>query len=204
MHKFSLSVARIEMLRQDAEHSIIGAIGTAFSTDRRNEHFLITNWHNVTGVNPETGETLPQGPDPECAPAALQEVGRRYEKGRAEPVDRPLYEAKPTWFEHSGRRAVDVVALLPLIEPNDCANVYINEVEQATRLEASLAWTAVLGFQRVFSARPSPDLEARFDRRRPLPSTSVLDRLGNPPGHAGSPVIVRHSGIFGIGGGAVF
>jgi hypothetical protein len=57
MQKFSLAVAKIEMFRQ-GESLILGATGTGFFYKPDNETFLVTNWHNVTGVNPLTGKSL--------------------------------------------------------------------------------------------------------------------------------------------------
>src|SRR5580693_1414737 len=114
MHKFSLSVARIEMLRQDAEHSVAGAIGTAFFYGSAQRPFLITNWHNVTGVNPETGETLHSKG---LIPNVLRLHYKRWVDDaksavQSQAIDLQLYEdGKPTWFEHSGRGSVDEIAL---------------------------------------------------------------------------------------------
>jgi hypothetical protein len=51
MQKFSLAVAKIEMFRDD----VFGAMATGFFYKLDNETFLVTNWHNVTGVDHQTG-----------------------------------------------------------------------------------------------------------------------------------------------------
>src|SRR5205814_133201 len=149
MRQFSLSVARIEMLRQDGEHSIPGAVGTAFFYRSGQQPLLITNWHNVTGVHPETGKALhSKGLMPNVLRFHYKKwVDDKKNVVQSQPLDLPLYkDGKPTWVEHSSRSAVDVVAL-PIVEPEDCANVYINEVEQEHRLEAGVGMDCfILGF----------------------------------------------------------
>jgi hypothetical protein len=73
-------------------------------------------------------------------------------------IDLPLYiDDSATWFEHSTRAKVDVVAL-PFDEPDEWANVYINEVDQEQRLEAEAGMDCyILGFpEDLFGAAFTP------------------------------------------------
>jgi hypothetical protein len=58
VHQFSPSVARIEMLRQEIDDAFVCAVETAFFYRATGKTYLINNWHNVTGVSPETGQAL--------------------------------------------------------------------------------------------------------------------------------------------------
>src|SRR4030081_2944211 len=58
MQKFSLAVAKIEMFHRPGSSLVPGATGTAFFYKSSDDIFLITNWHNVTGVDPLTGKAL--------------------------------------------------------------------------------------------------------------------------------------------------
>ncbi|HEY1979125.1 MAG TPA: hypothetical protein VGH13_03490 [Xanthobacteraceae bacterium] len=138
MQKFSLAVAKIEMFRQ-GESLIFGATGTGFFYKSDNETFLVTNWHNVTGVNPLTGQAL-------HAQGLLPNLLRIYYKQwadmtrtviRSHHLDLPLYNNDtPVWFEHSTRSNVDVVAIpLSLDSFENFANEHINTVDQEMRLE---------------------------------------------------------------------
>ena len=120
-------------------------------------------------------------------------------------VDLPLYnEGCATWFEHSNRAEVDVVAL-PLAEPADCANVCINEVEQVQRLEAAVGMDCfILGFpEGLFGAAYTPIWKRGSIAAEPYLQHPYYIDSATRRGMSGSPVIVRHSGILKFGGGTL-
>lgn len=107
--RYSSSSSILEMLFQQRAISN----GTAFfwiASDGR--VFLVTNWHNVTGINPVTGEHLsPTGVEPDHVLFTAFPNGNLNARAK---VGRGLYgtDGRPAWLEHPslGRR-VDVVCL---------------------------------------------------------------------------------------------
>ena len=198
-------MARIELLYECSNTSVVGAVGTAFFYRFNALSYLITNWHNVTGVNPETGKSLHSKG---LIPNILRLHYKRWfneEKTivQSRQVDLPLYvDGKATWFEHSSRAAVDVVAL-PLGELDEWANVYINEVDQEQRLNVEAGMDCfILGFpEGLFGAAFTPiwkrgSVAAEPHLQHPYYIDSATRR-----GMSGSPVIIRHSGFLGFGAG---
>jgi hypothetical protein len=91
---------------------------TAFAYSRSGETYLITNWHNVTGRSPLTGECLSPL---KAVPDILSTLFRPNESvatGRGVREHLALYENQmPVWLEHPvHRKSVDVVAV-PLPKP---------------------------------------------------------------------------------------
>jgi hypothetical protein len=88
--------------------------GTGFIYRSSDEYFLITNWHNVSGKNPVTGQHLA---DSLAVPDVLSSMFReKSEPGRCHRESLRLYAdeemLKPLWFVHPEHGpAVDVVAL---------------------------------------------------------------------------------------------
>lgn len=87
--------------------------GTGFIVNTRQGSALITNWHNVTGRNPQTGQLL----DSQTGAVPSEVVifhNRAGQLGTWIPTVEPLYnsDGKPLWREHPmfGQR-VDCVAL---------------------------------------------------------------------------------------------
>jgi hypothetical protein len=151
IRKFSLTVAKIEMFRQDGARLEPGGIGTAFFYKENDEIFLITNWHNVTGVNPLTGQPLHKM---NLLPDVLRIHYKQWSDAtenaiRSKPLDIPLYEnGQPIWLEHSERGGVDVAAI-PLMSSKfeNFANEFINVIDQETGLEVYAGMDCfILGF----------------------------------------------------------
>ena len=85
-------------------------IATGFIIEWENKHYLITNWHVVTGRNSHTGEiTNSSGNIPN-----LLRIWHHYERlGIWKAFEEQLYHnnKKPRWLEHPQGRNVDVIAL---------------------------------------------------------------------------------------------
>lgn len=95
------------------------AKGTCFVYSDAGALYLVTNWHNVTGLNPVTGSSLsPTGARPNLL-SVLMPAPSRLDKWNSIPV--PLYEKdEPLWFEHPyHREKVDVVAIPLTKHPSD-------------------------------------------------------------------------------------
>jgi hypothetical protein len=103
------------------------ATGTGFLVERNGKTYLLTNWHVVTGVNPETRELLdPHGRKPEALRILHNrdgQLGMWIEKRE------PLYDegGNRLWCEHPlfPDGSVDAVAL-PLTDLGDTA-VYAHD-----------------------------------------------------------------------------
>ena len=204
MQPFSLAVAKIELLRETPGNSIVGALGTAFFYRAKGQPDLIPNWHNVTGVHPETCRSLhSKGLIPNVLRLHTKRwVDHTKSVCQSHQIDLPLYaDGKPTWFEHSNRSSVDVVAL-PLLEPADFANVYINEVSQEQRLEPQAGMDCfLLGFPEGLSgAAFTPIWKRGSIAAEPYLNRPYYIDSATRRGMSGSPVIIRHSGLFGFEG----
>jgi len=108
--------------------------GTGFIYKYDNDYYLVTNWHNVSGRNPETGKCL--SVKTLAVPDMISTLFRTKEQPancRRESIllysDDSMFE--PIWYEHPEfGKAVDVVAIKIPIEI--CANYKlfaINECE---------------------------------------------------------------------------
>ena len=96
------------------------SIGTGFIWSDNNVHFLITNWHNLTGKNPTTGAHLSKtAAEPDTVTVWLNvkgSLGRRY----SETFSLRDLSGKPLWYVHPQHtNQIDVVALpiKPQVEP---------------------------------------------------------------------------------------
>src|SRR5712671_3256126 len=105
------------------QHFDSTTLGTAsaFVWKEQGQHFLITNWHVVTMINPNTGENLHnEAGRPNRLIAYFNPRFYEWEK-----YDReiPLFddEGKPRWLIHGGHgRSIDVVAIpLPQLTQDD-------------------------------------------------------------------------------------
>lgn len=103
------------------------AIGTAFTLKLKNgDSFLITNWHCVTGINPETNTPLSSSghTNPEILNVHFLKKGstNQWIEKRISLIDQ---NSKNTYFEHPRGRAIDVVAIkLPTYDDVDIHNAF--------------------------------------------------------------------------------
>jgi len=59
MDDINFSVCPLEFIRiSDDGEQIASSIATGFVWESNAEWFIITNWHNVTGINPQTNTML--------------------------------------------------------------------------------------------------------------------------------------------------
>jgi hypothetical protein len=207
MQKFSLAVAKIEMFRQNGESLVPGATGTAFFYKANDITFLITNWHNVTGIDPLTGKALhTKGLLPNLLRIHYKQWGDAAKTAlRSQFYDLPLYaDNNPVWFEHSNRGAVDVVAVpLSLDSFPGFANECINTVPQEAGLEVYAGMDCViLGFpEGLIGAANTPIWKRASIASEPYQQHPYYVDSATRKGMSGSPVIARHTGIFGMRGG---
>lgn len=135
----TLSVLPIEMYvrKTDGTDQCLGC-ATAFCDIWDERHYLITNWHNVTGRDPRTGQ--PRAADavvPSFVRARFIELVQTSEGAGYRPVgtfhtDLPIEVGSPgSWTMHQDGQAIDIAAL-PLgrderrniVPINDAVSVY--------------------------------------------------------------------------------
>ena len=205
MQKFSMAVAKIEMFRQ-AEGLLLGGTGTAFFYKSNNETFLVTNWHNVTGVNAVTGKTIhSQGLLPNLLRIHYKQlIDVDKNMIRSQHRDIPLYcKNEPVWLEHSKRSGVDVVAIpLFVSEFENFANECINTIDQEAGLEVAAGMDCyILGFpENLIGAANTPIWKRGSIASEPYQQHPYFIDSATRKGMSGAPVIARHTGIFGMKG----
>ncbi len=109
---------RIDILSRSAyfikckRNDTVIASGTAFFIKRNERHYLITNWHNVTGKNPVTGEFLSGRMSlPNKLDVRLFK-NQKYMDWEEFTIDILDDESNSLWLEHPAHgKAVDVVAI---------------------------------------------------------------------------------------------
>jgi hypothetical protein len=206
MQKFSLAVAKIEMLHLNGVDSIVGAQGTAFFYKSTNDIMLVTNWHNVTGVDPINGKVLHSHG---LIPNVLRIHYKTWENAdrnsiKSQYIDIFLYEEdRPIWFEHSSRQDVDVVIIrLQVDKLEGFANECINSIRQEQNLEVYPGMDCfILGFpEGLIGAANTPIWKRGSIAAEPYQKYPYYVDSATRKGMSGSPVIARHSGIFGVAG----
>jgi hypothetical protein len=104
---YSTSASQLEMRFGET----LLSIGTCFFWEYDRNRFMVTNWHNLAGINPVTGKHLsPNGGEPDNVHFDIWAHQDLNQRGFAHlPIED---ENGPLWLEHPiHRRAVDVVCL---------------------------------------------------------------------------------------------
>jgi hypothetical protein len=93
---------------------------SGFFWNHNNQDYLITNWHNVTGINPDTGKNIGT-----FTPSHLELSFKHFAAIPSHPLPQvffskleiPLFDASDTkiWLEHSTGKKIDVV-IVPLLD----------------------------------------------------------------------------------------
>ena len=117
------------------DHGILGA-GTGFFYESREEWFLITNWHVVSGLNPFTQK--PQF-DHGCFPTYIKPKFFSYiaERKGSTPVTQRVeiyHKSKPLWYEHPELGSNCDVIALPLARPSDCPEYMHNAANRISSI----------------------------------------------------------------------
>jgi len=185
--------------------------GTGFIYERDNIKYLVTNWHNVSGRDPNTGKCLSETlAVPDMVSTMFRDIAQPA-NGFREHI--PLYSdsgmQRPIWYEHPTHgRSVDVVAI-PLSDAlqTRCRLFPINRVEFDSQFKEEVADDAfVIGYpfsditylllpiwkRASIASEPDVDLDQ-------LPK--LLIDTATRPGLSGSAVIMQRVGIHGMQGG---
>lgn len=208
VHSVSLCAVKMTAFRRFDNGTESGkAVMSGFLWRHGGNPFLVTNWHNVTGINPNT--EIPMG---DFTPTHFScefkcEVIERG-TGRAGTKELSLFDAdgNSQWIEHPDGRLVDVVAIPFQYElPENHQFKFINEQDYEVEWHPRIGDDGfIVGFPEGFSGlhttpiwkRGSVATEPSLNHQdRPM---FLLDTIGNA-GLSGSPVIGRGSGVFNKG-----
>lgn len=127
--QFSLTTVPLDLFYKNRKTATETQLGTATSfvwKHRDNQHFLITNWHVVSGRDALTRKSLnSHGGRPNMVRGYFNYPGHQFGKVQADVYLRDEGDA-PIWFIHPTEGAyVDVVAIpLPGIENDPTINLY--------------------------------------------------------------------------------
>lgn len=174
---------------------------TGFVVEKNKNHYLITNWHVLSGRNPQTNQPIdPNGVTPDRVHVVhhAKNLGTWVTKTKAE----MLYDkkGKRRWVEHKNGRAVDVVAL-PLknltkdvqVYPLDLSLADADVVPQVAMPVSIIGFPLGLTSARFFPIwktghiASDPDLDYNSE---PLFLIDATTRGGM----SGSPVVLRMTG----------
>ncbi|NSY48597.1 trypsin-like peptidase domain-containing protein [Agrobacterium tumefaciens] len=210
LNKLSLSVTRLRMSRvNDDGNCIASSIGTGFYWRSAEKTYLVTNYHNITGLNPDTNKLM-HGWYPNNLQFSIYREGTSNGKiSLAERLDVAisLYTDAntPVWIEHPLGRGIDCVA----IKVSDDAKglIHTNDYHFDARLNAYVGMDCtIIGYPKGLSA----DKDTPIWKRASIASEPFLSFEGKPiilvdtatrEGMSGSPAVMRHSGLFSPDGG---
>jgi len=193
---YSVAAKPIEMQFQGQSLSS----GTAFIWQVNQQAYLITNWHNITGINPQTKQHLsPMVAEPDSIVVYLDKAGKL---GERFPTTLDLRDGNgnPLWLEHPKGHIVDVVALPLAIIPE----VDFHPINALTQfpMRVSVGLDAfILGYPFGIGVSTLPIWKRASIASEPEISINNLPYFyvdtASRPGMSGSPVILySDSGSF--------
>lgn len=182
------------------------SLGTGFFYEKDSQFFLITNWHNMTGRDPGTGQPLSKhGGVPDRVKLALSREGNPLQWTE---VEFPLYQdagttehpQQPLWLEHpTHRNKVDVV-VMPITIPKGAAAYSAHRLSETPEMRISVASDVfVLGYPKGISGGGAFPIW----KRASIASEPDIDLDGLPKllidtatreGMSGSPVVAMSPG----------
>lgn len=183
------------------------SLGTGFIWIEDNQHFLITNWHNVSGRDPFTQEHLSKtAAEPNQLRVWFNEKGKIGNKN-AEFVSLKDHDNKPRWFVHPRHLSlVDVVAV-PIDIKSTVEPYPLNEMPNEDLSVKIGDEVFVLGYPFGFGHGGLPIWKRGSIASEPELVTPdqlhVFLDTASRPGMSGSPVIKRSWGTHHLSNGAV-
>lgn len=202
MHEVSRAVCSLELMRPT-----LGTVAkaTGFYWRTNGQLYVVTNWHNVTGVDAFTNKLIGDyGCHPtqmRCSHYVLNSAGTGF-FATSRVID--LYSnGEPVWLEHALRRAVDCVAVPVPALGEQSYTLPINEIDFTAALPGQVGEECfIVGYPLGLEGpgrtpiwkRGSIANEPQIDG--PSFPRYVLVDTATREGMSGSPVIIRHSGFF--------
>jgi hypothetical protein len=194
MDELTFSALYLEVLRDGQ----VLSNATGFVVERQGQNYLITNWHVVTGRNPEKPQDIER---PEPTHLRVHYYRNRLTAGWLERVEGLLNDdGTPRWREHPSGPPIDVVAL-----PISADGIFLHRMSW-NLVEADLEVTpsesvSVIGFPFGLA------VSGRFPiwKTGHLASDLEVDYAGRPAflidvttkeGMSGSPVIAKRVGNY--------
>jgi hypothetical protein len=200
--QFSVAAIPIEMLF----NSTVLSIGTAFVWKTSRDYWLITNWHNVSGRDPQSGKHLSKtAAEPNRLRAWFNRKGQLGNKVAKEvPIRRA--DGAPLWLVHPIHKSHVDVAALALADDADVEMYAINTIPQMDLLVQVGMDVFVLGFPfgigpaglpiwKRGSIASEPDLAG-------VAQLHIFVDTASRPGMSGSPVIRRSWNTHAMTGGS--
>jgi hypothetical protein len=174
------------------------ACGTAFVvSSKRGKHFLITNRHNVTGRNQDTGRLISETAAVPDEIIVWHNSSEGLGKFRCIPIP-ILFEDKAQWIEHPVLKEIADVVAIPLMETSE-VSFYSYKIEDAAYAQVAPAQpVSVVGFP--FGERTGASFAVWATGF--VASEPETDHDGRPvflidcrtrQGQSGSPVVRHHS-----------
>ncbi|SMC00647.1 conserved hypothetical protein [Hymenobacter roseosalivarius DSM 11622] len=214
--ELSLYPLLIKMMVQETGTEL--ALGTGFVYEYEDYYYLITNGHNITGVNPETNTRLSNHA---AFPTVIRtqirvQVSDNGDSKLSTEFRVPIYEdedyAQPLWFVHPQHRyRVDVVAI-PLCSkeafPKDGSPLPINHYKEFTAEPQVADDVYILGYPFGIT---DPDKVPIWKRGSIASEPNIpyknlpmmLVDTATRSGMSGSPVILMRSGVHNAKNGMV-
>lgn len=199
-------MSRLALQRVDANGAVIAsAIGSGFFWEFAGTIHLITNWHNVTGVNPITNRMMSGAFFPNRIQFSYcRSANDASEMFYFDTATVDLYRGDfPQWLEHPLGREVDCVSI-PVSFPDDLGfkSVPMNRHSWQDALTAAIGMECfIIGYPKGLTGPGATPIW----KRASIASEPSLDYDEKPvllvdtasrPGMSGSPVILRHHGVF--------
>lgn len=199
------SLATIPMTMRFGQTNL--STGTSFIWRHGDDDYLITNWHNVSGKNPRTGEHLSKTlAEPDRVHVLLHDLKSL---GRRRPAEIFLNRAdgSPVWYEHPvHRKKVDVVAI-PLKGKVKQNVLPINEMD-SINLNFQIADDVfILGYPLGIDVHNLPIWKKASVASEPNVPIDELPQFyidtASRPGMSGSPIIKRTRGNAQLDDGSI-
>jgi hypothetical protein len=173
------------------------AVGTAFMYRYDTHLFLVSNWHNFSGRDPQTHEPLADhGGIPNIVSCYLMRDGKFINR---EWFDIPLRDNDiPLWFEHPSSGSIVDVGVLPLNLQSSFKAIPVNELpltDMTLRVSHDIF---VLGYPLgLVQPMGLPIWKRATVATEPgMSSPSFLIDTATREGMSGSPVILRYRGFY--------
>ncbi len=199
----------VSLLVQTLSGDRYTGVATGFVVRRGSSQYLITNWHVLSGRDPDTNRpTDPSGQVPDTIRVPHHVAGQL---GSWATRDERLYgdDGEPRWLEHPRGREVDVVAL-ELRSLDSAVTTYPMDLALAESDVAALPGmpVSIIGFPfglRIAGALPvwktghiASDPDVDFQGRH-----AFLIDATTREGMSGSPVVIRGLGSYLMKGGGM-
>jgi len=189
--RFSLCTVPLELL---ANKTPLNVRATGFVWKRGQQHYLVTNWHVITGKNIQTGELeLPARPD--SFRALFNFPTGDFGKSEAS-IDLRDTNGKPLWFVHPSGSRIDVVVLPLNLSPTTAVDLSpINSyISKPLRIQIGME-VFILGYPFGMDPPGFPVWKRGTIASEPdlVPSRTsyYLVDTASRPGMSGAPVILR-------------